>query len=340
MVASEKGTVVEKLHCSAHGGTFTRQSARGRKPSTCKDTNPCTKSPNRHATTDTVVRGPSRVERTASAIKNRRSTETTTATKKLDGMSIGELRAYALAIGMSTGTKATNKPEMLRAIRAWQARTGRGVAVAALQDAAEPIKESTPKSRRTRRGSAAVAFTDGTQTTPEPSKTVAVPPTKPNKCIAPAKEAKRRLVALGWKVECVAITEDGTDTATLDGARGDEIIAMRWVDGACVSQQYSMWDQDVPKTNNKPTPKRALPIDVDTASDADVVRALSGMHIEWWNVLGARAENAVVPGTGMQVQHRYSGLGDETPADRVVTFVDRNAGGYRSFRLGALLKIG
>jgi hypothetical protein len=59
----------------------------------------------------------------------------------------------------------------------------------------------------------------------------------------------------------------------------------------------------------------------------------------WWNRIAQGEEKATLP-SRVQVTHTYNGVGDETPADRVITFVDMAGSGYRSFRVGALMRIG
>lgn len=147
--------------------------------------------------------------------------------------------------------------------------------------------------------------------------------------------AKARLEPLGWKTTG---TKDGTDVV-LSGVRGEERIAIRWnASGDLVWQQYDLWHSDVPKKNGKPASN--LPFDPDEVPDKEIARMLSGTKVTWWNVLAGAEQSAVISGTKVSIGHAYDSHGDEQPSDRVITFVDATGAGFRSFRLGALLKVG
>lgn len=155
-----------------------------------------------------------------------------------------------------------------------------------------------------------------------------------NEGVSKAQSARERLEPLGWKVSA---RKDGTDVI-LSAVRGEERLSLRWTDaGELKDQQYDMWSE-VPARNNKPASK--LPFNPDEISDRDLIRALAGTTVTWWNALAQANETAVVSAERVAIVHAYDGKGDETPADRVLTFVDYSGGGFRSFRIGALLKIG
>lgn len=130
---------------------------------------------------------------------------------------------------------------------------------------------------------------------------------------------------------------------------------MTWQNGTLVKQDYTLWNVDIPKRNNKPESK--LGCDPDEVPDKELVRILSGMKVTWWNSLGQKEETGVIPvdrtveddkakggsrhiPAQIRISHMYTGTGDEQPSDRIVTFNDFGGNGSRSFRVGALLKIG
>lgn len=158
-----------------------------------------------------------------------------------------------------------------------------------------------------------------------------------NPSLAPAKVAKEHLEAQGWTVTGKAWAEDHHQFASITGARGDETIIMHWNDGQLIAQHYSLWSE-VPRENNKP--KGALTFDPDECTDRELVRALSGMRVTWWNKLGQLEETAVIGPNKITIEHAYSGTGDETPGDRIVKFTDHSGAGFRAFRVAALLKVG
>lgn len=162
--------------------------------------------------------------------------------------------------------------------------------------------------------------------------------TAPNPSALKAHEARYRLEPLGWQVTGRAWREEGAPMAEITAVRGEETLMLKWIDGVLVDQHYSVWDVDKPSANNKPVGK--LPFDTDEMPDRKLVQAISGMKVTWWNALGQSEETAIIPGTKVVIEHAYSGIGDETPADRIIKFVDVAGSGFRAFRVGALLKIG
>lgn len=318
---------MKQLTCRNHGGTFMVVSARGRPPVKCTESNPCTAHPNHRSITATQRRvtaaaGITTVERTASTIKNARS-----AVDDLDGMTARELREYALKIGASSITKLTKASELRSALRRYIAHrnelTERDAAVVSVAHAPRKISvEPVFKA-------------------PEaPVKATIIKPTvvTVNPCAALATAAKEQLESLGWSIKGRVWRDEVCTWAELTAARGEELITITWKDGALLAQNYMLWNCDQPHKNNAPVHK--LKFDPDEMSDKEIVRAISGMKVTWWNRLGNSEETAVVPADKIKIEHNYNGHGDETPGDRIVTLCDRNAGGFRSFRLGALLKIG
>lgn len=94
------------------------------------------------------------------------------------------------------------------------------------------------------------------------------------------------------------------------------------------------------KPSDNGMPKHALPFDPDELSDSELIRAISGMEVTWWNRIAKSRESATVSPDKVNITHAYNATGDEVPGDRVITFVDYAGSGFRSFRAGALLKIG
>jgi len=175
---------------------------------------------------------------------------------------------------------------------------------------------------------------------PQKTKARAVP------CEA-ALAAKKSLEAQGWTVngrawiDPVEIapgeTLGGVYCTEIMAARGEERITINWRGDKLVDQQYSMWDMEQPQNNDMP--EKGLSSEFDEYTDRELVSAMAGQKVTWWNKLGKNKETAYCPDS-VKIVHVYNGIGDETPADRVVTIVDHGGTGFRSFRVGQLLKIG
>lgn len=155
--------------------------------------------------------------------------------------------------------------------------------------------------------------------------------------VSKAHAAKELLEPLGW--QCSARLDDRVnDVVGLTATRGVELLVIVWQSGALVSQNYTLWSTMKPSDNGMP--KHILPFDPDELSDSELIRAVSGMEVTWWNRIAKSRESAVVSPDKVSITHAYSATGDEVPGDRVITFVDYAGSGFRSFRAGALLKIG
>lgn len=149
--------------------------------------------------------------------------------------------------------------------------------------------------------------------------------------------AKKALEPQGWKVS--GTKDDAEMIATVVATRGTETITLMWRDGKLIDQRYSLWDTDKPVKNGMP--KRRLNFIPEVMSDQELIRELVGYRITWWNALGKTTETAVVPNSRVKVEHVFSGVGmDEVEDDRMITFVDAAGTGFRSLRIGALLKVG
>jgi hypothetical protein len=147
-------------------------------------------------------------------------------------------------------------------------------------------------------------------------------------------EAKALLEPLGWEVRGTPYNGNGV---RVHAVRGDERLVIVIEDGKVTAQDYSLWPVKVEDTG-KPASK--LPFNPDEASDREVVAHLSGMKVQWWNQLRQGEETAIV-GTGkVKIEHLFNGNGEEPPGSRIVSFIDHGGGGFRSFRLSALIKVG
>lgn len=155
--------------------------------------------------------------------------------------------------------------------------------------------------------------------------------------VAKAFEAKALLEAQGWEVQG---SKEG-DMVTATATRGSELLVMTWQtsSGELLSQDYTLWNIEVGKgRNGKPAGK--LPFDPDETPDIDVVMHLKGMKVQWWNALAQNTETAVIKADSIKIEHSYNGMGDETPGDRIIKFIDHSGSGFRAFRLAALLRVG
>jgi hypothetical protein len=155
-----------------------------------------------------------------------------------------------------------------------------------------------------------------------------------------AMKAKEMLTAKGWNVVGSAwIGESQGDTAKLEATRDDEHLLMVWVDGELTTQEYRLWKDSHPaQTNGRP--KRNLGFDPDEMPDNELIRILSGQKVTWYNRLGTNLESGTI-GNKVQISHTYlGGTGDSNPGERVITFVDRDGNGFRSFHVSALMQVG
>lgn len=154
-----------------------------------------------------------------------------------------------------------------------------------------------------------------------------------NPSVPLAHAARKRLEPLGWHCKGVATGTQARVTAT----RGDELLILVWVDGVVKAQEYVLWNQNKHTANGMPA--HSLKFDPDELTDAELVRNISGMRVTWWNALAGTEEHAIVSPDKVQIEHAYSGSGEETPGSRVVKFVAIDQG-FRAFRASALLKVG
>lgn len=175
-----------------------------------------------------------------------------------------------------------------------------------------------------------------------------------NESVSLAMAAKERLQAQGWLCKGRAWITEPTDSlafpngstmaggrwgcAEVTATRGDETLFMVWAGGELKQQDYSLWHEK-PSANNKP--RGSLTFDPDECTDKELIRALAGCKITWWNTLGQFEMSGIIDPVKIRIEHIYNGKGDETPGDRIIHFNDRDTGGgFRAIKLAALLKVG
>lgn len=326
------------INCRTHGGVFTIEARRGRPPVRCTEDNPCTKADNRADDTPrrTVeiqghkIEVPKRVKAAVSAAakevkaKPAKPVETQyrmqlMSAEELEQISLVNLQKFCALVGYTKLAELTSKKALIRGIlKAREARDGK------------PTELPAALTRKSTRKPA------------EPAPEAAEVVTRVNASVPLAHAAKAQLEALGWKCSARAYFDTLNERkdagiVAFEASRGTERISILWADGELISQQYSLWNVDKPSDNGKPASQ--LKFDPDELSDGELVRHLSGMTVTWWNKLGQMEEKAVIP-SKLSITHSYDGKGDETPADRVVNFIDMSGHGFRSFRVGQLIKVG
>lgn len=161
-----------------------------------------------------------------------------------------------------------------------------------------------------------------------------------NPSVVMAKRAKDQLEPQEWNLKGRAwIDEDDHAWAEVTGSRGEETIAIRWVDGKFDSQDYSLWDADKTpgQQSGNPMPKTRLPFDPNEMTDDELAKELGGRTVTWWNKLGGSTETAII-GDKLKIEHTYTG-GNETA--RQIHFVDKTPNHYafRAFNVDALMRV-
>lgn len=305
---------LKSITCREHGGTFSIEAKRGRPPVRCgEQTNGMV-----YPLCDMAPRAQSK-RRVTEALEKPEVQE------KVKGLTLAQWRKAAKDAGFGAATINRMKtPGQFRQLLGIVGDVARVTAGKAAEEIAQVTAARHPEvvARRSRKAA-------------QPASEVE---TRVNPSVPKAHAAKAQLEPLGWTVTGTASFEGEDGLARITGSRGDELIIIVWRNGLVASQEYILWNTDVPKKNNAPA--RKLPFDPDEMTDAELVRVIAGMKVTWWNKLGTFAETAIVSKDNVKITHAYSGTGDETPADRVITFVDMNGEGFRSFRVGALLKVG
>lgn len=175
-----------------------------------------------------------------------------------------------------------------------------------------------------------------------PSESAAETRSPRNRSVPLAQAAKAELEALGWTAKGRGWNDggeehSGADMAEVTAVRGSESLVITWNDGKVSRQDYNLW-HNRRSLNGMPSTK--LKFDVNEMTDRELIRAISGMKITWWNSLGKTEECYVVSGDKLSIEHFYASNGDEDTGRRIVKFIDLNGSGYRHFHAEALLKVG
>lgn len=169
---------------------------------------------------------------------------------------------------------------------------------------------------------------------PEP---IAEPRLQGNRSVEVAQAARAELEAVGWTAKGRGWTNAEDVYAELTANRGSETIVLTWCNGELIGQDYSIWHS---KPSKNAMPKRRLKFNPDEMTDGELIRAISGMKVTWWNSLAKSEESFTVGTKTLSIEHTFAANGDEDSARRVVKFVDMNGGGFRHFHVDALLKVG
>lgn len=165
-----------------------------------------------------------------------------------------------------------------------------------------------------------------------------------NRSVLLAQAAKAELEALGWTAKGRGWIEQPGDPelpttlemAEVTAVRGSESLVITWNDGTAYRQDYNLWHS---RRSLNGAPARKLKFNPDEMTDRELVRAIAGMKVTWWNVLG-KSEESYAVGDRISIEHFYADNGDEDTGRRIVKFIDRNGRGYRHFHVEALLKVG
>lgn len=332
----------KKLNCRTHGGIFEVVSKPGRPPVRCTEENPCSRVTH-------TAQAPSSVSTSSREIKPK----PVYSHDDLLGFTAKQLRKLAHAQGYSSITRIESHAGLVRAILGQQQKEASQAGSKAERLATlKTVKDTTGKVVGIQGPRLPISRVERAASTIKNERAAArtgAVVSRTNVCIPLAHKAKAQLEELNWIVKGRAwdnadTTDSRYDTdadydtyAEITADRGDELLIMRWKNGALEHQHYTLWNTDRPSANDKPASR--LNFDPDELSDGEIARRISGMKIVWWNKLGNSEETAIVP-SSFKIEHHFNGLGDETPADRVVSFIDRAGSGFRAFRLGALIKVG
>jgi len=320
---------IKRYSCRTHGGVFEKESTAGRPPVRCGgDKNPLCDKANLEAGIPEIIPAKDKpvLERAREGIRKRAEASAVVsiadqagAQGRFEAMTNAELKAYARE-HFSTISKITSRAQLIRAMQAQIAKAGQAtpeqVAEAVARVEGVPAEQVTAVKARQSKPAASA----------ELSATLSM-----------AKAAKEQLVVVGWTVEGRGGVAPEGPFARVTASRDAETLVIEWVNGKLIAQDYSM---NYIKPSENMLPGRKLNFDPDELTDRELIQKISGMKVTWWNTLGSSTETAVVPGDRVTVQHIFVGNGDEDNSKRIVTFVDRNAGGFRSFHTSMLMKVG
>ena len=283
--------------CRTHDGMFRIEVRRGRPPVNCSEGNRC----------DAFKPKRSRVvtkENTATAAEKRRSNlPSETETK----------RKLARATGLREEQIIISKPS--RVERVASAIKNRKTSISAEVPFRERPTEARAKAPEMNAESVSTA----------------------NRSVQVAQAARAELEAVGWTAKGRGWTDGDDAYAELTANRGSETIVITWCNGSLTGQDYSIWHS---KPSRNAMPKRRLKFNPDEMTDGELIRAISGMKVTWWNSLAKSEESFTVGTKTLAIEHSFAANGDEDSAKRIVKFVDMNGGGFRHFHVDALLKVG
>lgn len=165
-----------------------------------------------------------------------------------------------------------------------------------------------------------------------------------NRSVPLAQACKAELEALGWTAKGRGWFEEpdggefpGAEMAEVTAVRGSESLVITWNDGKVSRQDYNLWHS---RRSMNGAPASKLKFNPDEMTDRELIRAISGMKVTWWNTLGKTEESYTIGGTTISIEHFYASNGDEDTHRRLVKFVDMNGNGYRHFHVEALIKVG
>lgn len=327
----ENSMTTKPYKCRAHNGIFRIEVRRGRPPVNCTEANPCDGTKPKRNRVVTKENTPTSAQKLAAHTGLRESqiviTKGAVKAPTFSTMPLPELRAYART-HFSTISKLTTRKELVPALEKAYA------------------KKQTPTVTQPERVASAIKNrrTAVTEPVESPRKARAKAPeidseprSQGNRSVEVAQAARAELEAVGWNSKGRGWTNGEDVYAELTANRGSETIVLTWCNGDLTGQDYSIWHS---KPSRNAMPKRRLKFNPDEMTDGELIRAISGMKVTWWNSLAKSEESFTVGTKTLSIEHTFAANGDEDSAKRIVKFVDMNGGGFRHFHVDALLKVG
>jgi hypothetical protein len=170
----------------------------------------------------------------------------------------------------------------------------------------------------------------------EPEKASEAPKTvvRHNPSIQFARKAKEQLEPLGWECKGRAWFDEAEAWSEVTATRGIETLIIQWKNGKLDSQNYLPWNEDIPQENAMPAHR--LPFNPNEMTDSELIRAIAGCKVTWWNRIAQGDEHGVL-GDKIQIEHAFAG-GNESA--RIVKFADAESKRFRAFHVSALMKVG
>lgn len=157
----------------------------------------------------------------------------------------------------------------------------------------------------------------------------------------------------GWEVDRI---KDG-DYRTVEATRGTESLICTWVGDKVIGELGEYWigEEQIRKIPNAAAGRRILEAeftppkpksqpqrkltgeDMQDMTPEEILEAISGHKVTWVSEMTGKEETYTVPLNGSKTQVL---AGYYSPDEWYVTFCDAEGGGYRTFRLKNLIKIG